>query len=76
MCLDIDRSDREKNVDKYMPLCRYITAQPDAVSLKPKNLSVTEAASIGIGFLTAYIALVNSANVQEGENVLVLGEHF
>ena len=40
---------------------------------KPKALSMTEAAGIGITYFTSYYALVQRANIQPGETLLVLG---
>ncbi|CAG8647191.1 10509_t:CDS:2 [Cetraspora pellucida] len=50
----------------------YIIATPETVAIKPENLTLTEAASVGVGFLAAYFALV-TANIQKDENVLVIG---
>ncbi|CAG8673396.1 14947_t:CDS:10 [Dentiscutata erythropus] len=50
----------------------YVIATPETVAIKPENLSLIDAASIGVGFLTAYLAL-DTANIKEGENVLVIG---
>ncbi|KAF0536943.1 alcohol dehydrogenase [Gigaspora margarita] len=50
----------------------YIIATPETVAIKPENLTLINAASIGVGFLTAYLAL-DTAKVQEGENVLIIG---
>ncbi|CAG8549822.1 13718_t:CDS:2, partial [Dentiscutata heterogama] len=43
----------------------YVIATPETVAIKPENLSLIDAASIGVGFLTAYLAL-DTANVKEG----------
>ncbi len=40
---------------------------------KPASLSMTEAAGIGITYFTSYYALVQRANIQPGETLLVLG---
>ena len=40
---------------------------------KPKALTMTEAAGIGITYFTSYYALVQRANIQPGETLLVLG---
>lgn len=40
---------------------------------KPKRLSMEEAASSGINYITAYLALVAKAQLKEGETVLVTG---
>jgi len=40
---------------------------------KPKRLSMEEAASSGINYITAYLALIGKAQLEEGETVLVTG---
>jgi len=41
--------------------------------LKPKSLSMVEAASVGRNYVTAYFGLVQKAQLKEGETVLVTG---
>jgi NADPH:quinone reductase-like Zn-dependent oxidoreductase len=41
--------------------------------LKPKNLSMVEAASVGINYITAYSGLIQKTKLKEGETVLVTG---
>ena len=40
---------------------------------KPKTLSFAEAASLPLVFITAYEGLVEKANLQKGQNILVIG---
>jgi NADPH:quinone reductase len=40
---------------------------------KPKNLSMVEAASVGINYITAYAGLIQKTQLKEGETVLVTG---
>jgi NADPH:quinone reductase-like Zn-dependent oxidoreductase len=51
----------------------YALAQAADLQPKPENLSFEEAASIPVGALTAWAAVVDSANVQAGQRVLVHG---
>ncbi|MGB8540139.1 MAG: zinc-binding alcohol dehydrogenase family protein [Candidatus Acidiferrales bacterium] len=41
--------------------------------LKPENLSMVEAASVGINYITAYAGLIQKAQLKEREPVLVTG---
>lgn len=50
----------------------YIAVSPQAVTLKPSNLSFTQAATIGVPFTTASLTL-KKASLKKGETVLVLG---
>jgi NADPH:quinone reductase len=50
----------------------YILVPEELVAAKPKTLSFVEAASVGVPFSTALIAL-KRAMIQQGETVLVLG---
>ena len=44
-----------------------------AVQPKPKNLSMIQAATIGVRYITAWLSLIDAANLQPGETVLVVG---
>lgn len=49
----------------------YITIAEDEVALKPKNLSMDEAASIPLVGLTSWQALVESAKIKKGQKVFI-----
>ena len=49
----------------------YLTIDHSLVVQKPKNLSMAEAASIPTVFLTAYMALIEVAQISPGERLLV-----
>jgi NADPH:quinone reductase-like Zn-dependent oxidoreductase len=49
----------------------YIAMDQSDVALKPKNLTMNEAAAIPLVALTAWQALVDRANVQKGQKVLI-----
>jgi len=53
-------------------LAEYIAADSDLVALKPKNISMREAAALPLVAITAYEGLVR-AGVGEGQKVLVHG---
>ena len=54
-------------------LAEYAAVDADLLALKPKNLSMREAASLPLIFITAWEGLVDRANVRENQNVLIHG---
>jgi len=51
----------------------YITLPRRGARLKPKSLSMVEAASLGVNYLAAFIGLIEKARLKDGEVVLVTG---
>ena len=51
----------------------YVTVKEWEVAAKPKSLSFSEAAAVPMGALTAWQALVKTANVHAGQTVLIHG---
>jgi NADPH:quinone reductase len=51
----------------------YVVVPAEALSLKPKSLSMAQAAAIGVPYLTAWASLVSAAQIQGGETVLIVG---
>ena len=51
----------------------YIVIPNEWISQKPPRLSMEQAATVGVPYLTAWSALVRVGNIQEGETVLVVG---
>jgi NADPH:quinone reductase-like Zn-dependent oxidoreductase len=51
----------------------HVVIPKKAARPKPRNLSFIEAACVGRTYVTAYIGLVEKAQLQEGETVLVTG---
>ncbi|MBM7661319.1 NADPH:quinone reductase-like Zn-dependent oxidoreductase [Bacillus mesophilus] len=51
----------------------YITVHEALVSLKPRNISFLEAASLPLVGVCAYRSLLLAGNLKKGENVLILG---
>lgn len=49
----------------------YISVAENEVALKPKNLSMDEAASIPLVGLTAWQAMVEQANIKKGQKVFI-----
>ncbi|MTH15414.1 zinc-dependent alcohol dehydrogenase family protein [Flavobacterium sp. LC2016-01] len=52
-------------------LAEYTAVDADLLALKPKNLSMKEAAGIPLVLLTAWEGLIDRAKVQKGDKVLV-----
>jgi len=51
----------------------YLAIPSDAVSVRPKNLSIEEAATVGVPFQTAWIALIERGQLKAGEWVVISG---
>ncbi len=51
----------------------YIVLPRRGARLKPRPLSMVEAASLGVNYLAAYVGLIEKARLKEGEVVLVTG---
>src|SRR5580658_4896970 len=51
----------------------YVVVPAEALSLKPKSLSLEQAAAIGIPYITAWASVVNAAQIQAGETILIVG---
>ncbi|NNP69873.1 zinc-dependent alcohol dehydrogenase family protein [Acinetobacter sp. Ac_5812] len=54
-------------------LAEYIAVDADLLAIKPKSLSMREAAALPLVFLTAWEGLVDQARIKEGDTVLVQG---
>jgi NADPH:quinone reductase len=51
----------------------YVVVPAETLSLKPKSLSMAQAAAIGVPFITAWASLVSAAQIQAGETILIVG---
>lgn len=54
-------------------LAEYASVDPDLLAIKPKNLTMKEAASLPLAFITAWEGLVDRAKVSTNQSVLVHG---
>ncbi|THD57526.1 MAG: zinc-binding alcohol dehydrogenase family protein [Phenylobacterium sp.] len=52
---------------------QYIAVDLDSLAEKPSRLSMEEASAVGVPYLAAWSALVEAADIQSGETVLVTG---
>ena len=57
--------------DRIGAFAEFISIREDAVANKPKKLTMEEAASIPLVGLTAWQALIERANLQRGQKVLI-----
>jgi NADPH:quinone reductase-like Zn-dependent oxidoreductase len=51
----------------------YVVVPAEVLSLKPKSLTMTQAAAIGIPYITAWASVVSAAQIQPGETILIVG---
>ena len=54
-------------------LAQYAAVDADLLALKPSNLSMREAAALPLAFITSYSGIVDRAQLQSGQTVLVQG---
>ncbi|NJM23662.1 MAG: zinc-binding dehydrogenase [Richelia sp. SM1_7_0] len=52
-------------------MSKFVTTDASLVVPKPKNISFSEAATIPVAFITAYIALIHFGRIRKGEKVLI-----
>jgi len=52
---------------------QYVVVSSDGLSEKPAGLSMEEASTVGVPYLAAWSGLVDAANIQAGETVLITG---
>ena len=51
----------------------YVVVPVETLSVKPKSLSMAQAGAIGIPYITAWASVVNAAQIQAGETILIVG---
>eukprot|EP01101_Sappina_pedata_P009327 TRINITY_DN5407_c0_g1_i1.p1 TRINITY_DN5407_c0_g1~~TRINITY_DN5407_c0_g1_i1.p1 ORF type:complete len:362 (-),score=105.09 TRINITY_DN5407_c0_g1_i1:27-1088(-) len=54
-------------------LAEYVAIEENIVSIKPKNLTFAQAATVPLAGLTSYQALLHSGKLKEGQKVLING---
>lgn len=52
---------------------QYVVVGADWLSDKPANLTMEQAAAVGVPFVTAWSALVTEGGIQAGETILIIG---
>src|SRR5271156_1621289 len=51
----------------------YVVVPAEMLSRKPQSLSMAQAATIGVPFITAWASVVSAAQIQAGETILIVG---
>jgi NADPH:quinone reductase len=51
----------------------YVVVPVETLSPKPKLLTIAQAATIGIPYITAWASVVNAARIQAGETIVIVG---
>ena len=51
----------------------YVVVPAETLSLKPKSLSMAQAAAIGVPYITAWASVVSAAQIQADETILIVG---
>lgn len=51
----------------------YVVVPVETLSLKPKSLTMAQAAAIGAPYITAWASVVSAAQIQPGETILIVG---
>jgi NADPH2:quinone reductase len=60
-------------IDRDGSHAEYVTVAVEAVSPKPKPLSMEQAATIGVPYITAWASVVSALEIQAGETILIVG---
>lgn len=68
-----ERGDSVVGGMRYGGFAEFAVVSVQGLQRKPDNMSFAEAAAYSVAYLTAYVALVRRANLQEGETLLVHG---
>jgi NADPH:quinone reductase len=51
----------------------YVVVPAEMLSPRPQSLSMAQAATIGVPYLTAWASVVSTAQIQPGETILIVG---
>ena len=60
-------------IDRDGSHAEYVVVPAETLSLKPKSLSMAQAAAIGVPYITAWASVVSAAQIQTGETILIVG---
>lgn len=60
-------------IDRDGTHAEYVLAPANALSDKPANLSMEQAATVGVPYMVAWWSLIHVARLHEGESVLIVG---
>ncbi len=59
--------------DKQGALAQYVTISEESLAIRPDNLSVHEAAGLGLVAMTSLKSVLQDSQVEDGQHVLVNG---
>jgi NADPH:quinone reductase len=51
----------------------YVVVPAETLSLKPKSLSMGQAAALGVPYITAWASVGSAARIKAGETILIVG---
>src|SRR5271170_103181 len=51
----------------------YVVVSAEMLSRKPQSLSMAQAATIGVPYITAWASVISAAQIQAGETILIVG---
>ena len=51
----------------------YVVVPAETLALKPKSLSMEQAGAVGIPYISAWASVVDAAQIQPGETILIVG---
>jgi len=60
-------------IDRDGSHAEYVAVSAEAVSPKPMPLSMEQAATIGVPYITAWASVVSALAIQAGETILIIG---
>jgi len=60
-------------IDRDGSHAEYVVVPVETLALKPKSLSMEQAGAIGIPYITAWASVVDAAQIQPGETILIVG---
>lgn len=60
-------------IDRDGSHAEYVVVPAETLALKPKSLSVEQAGAIGVPYITAWASVVDAAQIQPGETILIVG---
>jgi NADPH2:quinone reductase len=60
-------------IDRDGSHAEYVVVPAETLALKPKSLSMEQAGAIGIPYITAWASVVDAAQIQSGETILIVG---
>lgn len=63
----------ELGIERDGSHAEYVVVPAETLSPRPKSLSAAQAAAIGAPYITAWACIVNAAQIQPGETILIVG---